>query len=233
MTAGAEIEQRGDRPLVEEWRDGNHESLRRQRAGRNDVDVLPGVAELDAGLEQRVDQAVSLDETAAGLEPTEDAAECDEPDAVAALEVPAGERCCCSHRAFECAVCFVASPGLGEAVQEEDDVGIPVGVSLVDDQLAAASTGSPVDRAKPIAGHEAAGIGELEPLGTNTGDEVTRRELCVKRCHEALQEFRARVDVQPVLAEDTALPDEHPDAPTRAQADIAQLDRAPAFTAER
>ena len=70
------------------------------RAG-NDVDVLPGVAELDAGLEQRVDQAVALHEAAARLEPAEDAAEGDEPDPVAALEVAAGERRRGPHGALE------------------------------------------------------------------------------------------------------------------------------------
>ena len=202
MAAGAEIEQRRDRPLVEERRHGDHERLRRQRARRDHVDVLPGVAELDAGLEQRVDQAVALDQAAARLEPAQDAAERDEADAVATLEVPAGQRRRCAHGALERAVVLVAAARLGEAVEEEDDVGVPIGVTLVDDELAAAGARPPVDRAKAIAGHEGACVGELEAVGAHARHEVAGGELRVERSDEALQKLGARIDLQPVRAID-------------------------------
>ena len=56
------------------------------------VDVAPRVRGLDAGLEERLDQAIALAGAHSGLQPAEDAAEGDEPDAVAPLEVAGGER---------------------------------------------------------------------------------------------------------------------------------------------
>ena len=90
-----------DRPLVEKRRHRDHERFRRQRARRDDVDVLPRVAELDPGLEEGVDQAVALHEAAARFEPAEHTAERDHPDPVAALEVAAGERRGRAHGALE------------------------------------------------------------------------------------------------------------------------------------
>ena len=126
VAAGAEIEQRRDRSLVEERRHGDHERLRRERPGGNDVDVLPRVAELDVGLEQGVDQPVALDEAAPRLEPAQDAAEGDEADAVAAFEVARAERRGRTNCALERAVVLAVAARLGEAVEEEDDVRVAV-----------------------------------------------------------------------------------------------------------
>ena len=108
-------------------------ALGRQRPRRDHVDVLPRVAELDPGLEQRVDEAVALHEPAAGLEPAQDAAEGDEPDPVAALEVRLGERRRGPHGLLERAL-VRRRRGLGEAVEEQDDVGVALRVTLVDDE---------------------------------------------------------------------------------------------------
>ena len=86
VAAAAEVDQRGNRALVEERRERDDERTRRQRARRDHVDVLPRVAELDARLEQRVDEAVALHDARARLEPAQDAAERDEADAVTPLE---------------------------------------------------------------------------------------------------------------------------------------------------
>ena len=69
---------------------------------------------------------------------------------------------------------------------------------LVDDQLAAAGARTPVDRPQPIAGDEAARVGELEAVRSDPGDEIARRELGLEWCDEALEELGARVDLQPV-----------------------------------
>jgi hypothetical protein len=86
VAAPAQVEQRADRALVEQRGEGHDERARGQRPRRDDVDVLPGVAELDARLEQRVDEAVPLHEPASGLEPAKDPAERDETDPVPPLE---------------------------------------------------------------------------------------------------------------------------------------------------
>src|SRR4029079_13240622 len=90
VASPAQVERRADRALVEQGGDGDDQRARGQRSRRDHVDVLPRVAELDAGLEQRVDEAILLDETTAGLEPAQNASEGHKPDAVAPLEVAAG-----------------------------------------------------------------------------------------------------------------------------------------------
>ena len=163
MPAPAEVDERSDRALVEQRRDGDHERARRQGPRRDHVHVLPRVAELDAGLEQRVDEPVLLHEAAPGLEPAQHAAEGDEPDAVAALEEAARERGGDPDRVLERAL--AATSRLGEAVEEDDDVGVALGMSLVDDEAATASGRAPVDRANEVTGHERTRVGELEALG--------------------------------------------------------------------
>ena len=86
MAAPPQVDERRHGPFVEERRERHDERARRQRPRRDDVDVLPGVAELDAGLEQRVDEPVPLHEPASGLEPAQDPAERDETDPVPSLE---------------------------------------------------------------------------------------------------------------------------------------------------
>ena len=201
VPARCEVEEGGDRALVEQRGHGEHERLRRQRACRDHVDVLPGVAELDARLEQGVDEAVALHEAEARLQPAEDAAEGDEPDPVAAREVATGERRRGSHGALERPVrALLAAPGLGKAVEEEDDVRIPVRVPLVHDQLAAPGARPPVHRPQPVAGDECPRVGELEPVGAYPRDEVARHELGLERRDEALEELGPRVDADLVRA---------------------------------
>ena len=66
MATSAQVDERRHGSFVQERREGDDESARRQRPRGDDVDVLPGVAELDAGLEQRVDEAIALHEPAPG-----------------------------------------------------------------------------------------------------------------------------------------------------------------------
>ena len=102
---------------------------------RDHVDVLPRVAELHLGLEHGVDEAVALLQPAPGHQPAEHAAEGDQSDAVAAVERHRGDgRRRRTHGAVERALLERAC--LGEAVEEDDLVGVPLGVALVHDQLA-------------------------------------------------------------------------------------------------
>ena len=78
--------------LVEQRRERQHERVRRQRAHRKQVDVLPRVAQEDLGVEQRVEDAVELDEPARGGQPVQHAAEGDEADAVLLAHVVGRER---------------------------------------------------------------------------------------------------------------------------------------------
>ncbi len=86
VAAPAQVDERRHGPFVEERGEGHDERACRQRPRGDDVDVLPGVAELDACLEQRVDEAIALHEPAPRLEPAQDPAEGDEADPVTPLE---------------------------------------------------------------------------------------------------------------------------------------------------
>ncbi|HVK74079.1 MAG TPA: hypothetical protein VM734_12205, partial [Kofleriaceae bacterium] len=206
------------------------ERARGQGSRRDHVDVLPRVAELDAGLEQRVDETILLDETTAGLEPAQNASEGHEPDAVAPLEVAAGHRCSRADGLLERPL--VGRPRLREAVEEDDDVRIPLRVALVDDERAAPSRGAPVDRPHAVAGDERAGVRELEPLSAEPGDLGSRRSLGVGGGDETAQALGRRVDLQRAAPIDAPLEPDEADVVSRAEPHLADLDRGPAHAAK-
>ena len=136
--------------------------LGRRSARRDHVDVLPGVAELHLGLEHGVDEAVALLQPAPGHQPAEHAAEGDQSDAVAAVERHRGDGRRRPHGAVERALLERAC--LREAVEEDDLVGVPLGVALVHDQLAPPGARAPVDRAQAVAGHVGPRVRELQAV---------------------------------------------------------------------
>ena len=75
-------------------------------------------------------------------------------------DVPLGERRRRAHGEVERA--RRAAPHLGEAVEEEHDVHVPLRVLLVDPQLAAAGARPPVDPPHAVAERERPEVGELE-----------------------------------------------------------------------
>ena len=119
---------------------------------RDDVEVLPCVVEDDLRVEQRVDDPVELRHAGRGQQPVEHAAEADQADAVLVLEVVLDERGRGAHGAVERGLVLTAR--LRERVEEEDDVGVPLGMKLVHPQLAAPRARAPVDPPDAVSGHE-------------------------------------------------------------------------------
>ena len=168
--------------------------LRREDSSRDHVDVAPRVRRLDARLEHRLDQAVALRRAHAGLQPPKHAAEADEADAVATLEVAGRERRCGSHRLLEHAP--VGAAHIGEAVDEEHDVGVALGVALVDDEPLPTGGCAPVDRAHAVAGHEVADVRVLDAVALAPRDLAARERLRLHRREESAQRDRARVRLE-------------------------------------
>ncbi len=86
------VEEGGDRPLVEQRGQRDHERLWREDAPRNHLDRRREIRPHQLGLDESVDDAVLLAHAHLGRQPTEGAAEADEPDAIPALQVRVGER---------------------------------------------------------------------------------------------------------------------------------------------
>src|SRR5205085_9662066 len=147
-----------------------NERLRRQRPARQDVDLLPGVAERDLGVQQRLDDPVALHHLRSRTKPVEDAAEVDETDPVLADEIALAQRRGRTNRLVERS--GAATARIREAVEEQDHVGVSLGVELVDPEVAAARAGAPVDPPDPVAGSERSQIRELEPLALLPRDAV-------------------------------------------------------------
>src|SRR5262249_57510869 len=97
-----------------------------------------------------------------GTKPVEDAAEVDQPDPVLLEQIPLTQRSRGPNRLVKRA--RVSAPDVGEAVEEDDHVGVPLGVELVDPELAAPRAGAPVDPPDPVAGGERAQVPKLEPF---------------------------------------------------------------------
>ena len=64
----------------------------------------------------------------------------------------------------------IAVADVGEAVDEEHDVGVAFGVPLVDHEPLPASRRPPVDRAHAVSGYEVAEVGVLDPVTLRPGD---------------------------------------------------------------
>src|SRR6185312_17495757 len=167
--------------------------LRGQRPGGDVVDRLPRMAERDLGVEERVDDPVELDEPASGLEPTQVAAEGDEPDAIAASRIAVGERGGRAYRLVERARRTVAH--LREAVHEENDVDVPLRVLLVHPELAAPRARAPVDPPDAVAEGERPEVGELQSLALGARELVARVELRLGRAEQAPERLTGGIDL--------------------------------------
>src|SRR5262249_62284407 len=164
---------------------------------------------------QRLDDPVSLHETGTGLEPVEDAAEVDEPDPVLLEEVALRQGCGGTDRLVEGS--SVVAARVDEAVEEEDHVGVPLGVELVDPELTAPGTGAPVDPSDPVTRDELPKVGELEAFALGARDPVAGEELRLAGADELAQLFGPRIDAQDGALLDRLLPDEQPSRVADAQ----------------
>src|SRR5205823_1925990 len=175
---------------------------------REHVDLLPRVAERDLGVQQRLDDPVALHEPGAGTEPVEDTTEVDEPDPVLLEEVALRERGRGADRLVERSA--VASACVDETVEEEDHVGVPLGVELVDPELAAPGARAPVDPSDPVTRDELTQVGELEPLALGTRDAVAGEELRLAGRDQLAQLLGPRIAAEDGAAIERLLPDEQP-----------------------
>src|SRR6266487_412037 len=182
------------------------QGLRRQRPAREDVDVLPGVAERDLRVQQRLDDPVELPHPRAGPEPVEDTAEVDEADAVLARQVALAQRSSGANRLVERPVASLLR--LGEAVEEQDHVGVPLGMELVDPELAATRARPPVDPPDAIPGCERPQVCELDPFALLPRHSIAREDLRLAWRDQLAKRLRTRIDAQRRGSGDGLLPGE-------------------------
>ncbi len=128
---------------------------------------------------------------------------------------------------------LAAAAGLGEGVEEDDDVGVPLRMGLVHPRLAAPRGGPPVDAADAVAGHERPQVGELDPLAARARELVAGEGLRLERPQQLSQLLAARVDLQRAPPLERLLEDEQPEAVVRAEDEVADEVGAPALAAER
>ncbi len=139
-----------------------------------------------------------------GTSQREEAAEADEPHPVLALQIDAGERRGGAHGAIVRAPPLGAH--LGEGVEEEDDVGVPLWVLLVDPERAAERGRAPVDAPQPVPRLPLAQVGELDPLAAGARDLVAGEDLRLERGDERAKRLLAREDAQRLRLARIALP---------------------------
>src|SRR4029078_11241950 len=108
----------------------------------------------------------------------------DEADAILLLDVVRGQRARRLDGEVERAAGAV--PGLGEGVEEDDDVGVPLGMRLVHPRLAAARGRAPVDATDAVAGDERAQVGELDPVAAHARGLAAGERLGLERPPAAL-----------------------------------------------
>ncbi len=128
---------------------------------------------------------------AAGREPVQNAAEAHQRDAIAARQIRGGERGGSAHRGVECALLRVL--GLGECVEEQDDVGALLGMLHVHVRDAAARGRAPVDSPHAVAGHERTKVGELDALAALAGNLAAEHRSGPERGDEPVQPADAGV----------------------------------------
>ena len=121
----------------------------------------------------------------------------------------------------------------GEGVEEDDDVGVPLGVRLVDPRLAPPRGRAPVDAANAVAGHERPQVGELDPLAADARCLAARERLRLERAQQAVELLAARIDLQRPRQLELLLEDEQPEAVLRAQEEVADQIGAPALATQR
>ena len=206
-------------------RHGNDERLRRERPAGNDVDVLPGVAEQDLGIEQRVDDPVALDDPGRRGEPVQDPAEDDETDTVPMGQVPLGERRGRSHGEVEGA--GILAPCLDERVEEDDDVGVPLRMHVVDPELARPRGCAPVDPPQPVPVDERAKVGELDAVPALTRDLVPCRRLRLERSEHGAEPLGRGVHLERPAVAHALLVDEEAERIAAPDRDLAERVRAP------
>src|SRR5262249_18452209 len=155
----------------------------------HDLQILPGVAQHELRVEQRLGDPVELSHPRARRQPAQDAAEGDEADAVASPDVAGGEGRGRADGQVERA--RGPSPRVREGVEEEDDVGVALWMPLVYPKRAAPGADAPVDVADGVAVCERTQVGELDPGASPARDLVAREDLRLSRSKHRAEDLLA------------------------------------------
>src|SRR5205085_4320164 len=89
---------------------------------------------------------------------------------------------------------------LGERVDEQDHVGVPLRMVLVHPELAATGARTPVHAPHAVAGNEGPEIGELDPFAALARDVVAAEDVRLRGLQEPAQLLLARVRLQRTAA---------------------------------
>src|SRR5947209_20152764 len=109
-----------------------------------------------------------------------------------------------AHAQVECSA--AAKLRVGERVEEEDDVGVPLRALLVDPQLAAARRRAPVDATRAVAGRPGANVRELDPVALRARDLVPDEDLRLERDEERVERLDAGIHAQGRATAEPRLP---------------------------
>ena len=188
------MEERARDAPVEPRRQRHDQRLGREDPARDEARVAPAVRSRDLALEQSVRDPILLAQAGAGNDPLDVAAEAEEPDAVALAEIGLGQRGGRAHGVVERA--RRARRGGSERIEEDDDVGAPLGQPIVDEQPAARGGRTPVDSPGTLAGGEEPELRELDAFAGDRSRSAAGHRACRPRPGEPSQPLHRRVDPQ-------------------------------------
>ena len=124
-------------------------------------------------------------------------------------------------------------PRLGEGVDEEDHVRVPLRVRLVDPELAATRAGPPVDPPDAVAGHERTHVGELDAVPFEARHLVSGEGLRLAGADDGAKRLLERVDAEGAGQRHGELVAEEPERVAGARENRAGPVAAPAIAATR
>ena len=122
---------------------------------------------------------------------------------------------------------------LGERVDEQDHVGVALGMALVHPHLAAARGRAPVHALQRVAGRPRPHVRELDPFALAARDLAAREHLRLARLQDPSQCVFARIDANLRRPREHPLGDEQAERVAGAEVDRAELMGAPALCAQR
>ena len=128
---------------------------------------------------------------------------------------------------------LLGGPCLREAVEEDHDVRVPLGMPLVDDERPAAGSRPPVDRADEVArARRGACPRTRAPRHGAARPPSPWRPACARVTRSRRSRSGRRVDLQRTPAVDASLEADETDPVARPEPHVAELDRRPARAAQ-
>src|SRR6185312_2688913 len=120
---------------------------------------------------------------------------------------------------------------VGEAVDEEDDVGVPLGMALVHHQPLPTGRRPPVDRADAVAGDEVANVRVFDAVALRSRDLAAGERLRLDRRQQSAERERLRVRLQTMGGWNAALPGDEAPRVSRPDPNRSEVVHAPAKAA--